>query len=277
MVSPFRACFGGGGGGEGERARRRVGTAEPESSLESPRTRGSPPPKQRKSNNFVHGILKSTAVDAFLKEDVLGDILPDLLRDVVKELFPGLLHDVLPEILPGILKKIVEEVFPSMIKQILKESAGTVLAETLRPSILKDLPSASELVSSVRLSGTTVDSIPEEEEDSDEGALQAERLAESLALYMSRKRFRKRSKSRGKSMPFKRQVSFGEDTTTVPSSPRSSVRNLSRSNSGDASSRGLWYEHPEVRGGLLSAFAKESLGFVFLWTLAPFVLWYFIR
>lgn len=274
MVSPFRACFGGGGGGGDERARRRDGTAEPESSLESTRTRGSSPPKQQKSNTFVHGILKSTAVDAFLKEDVLGDILPDLLRDVVKELFPGLLHDVLPEILPSILKEIVEEVFPSMIKQILKDSAGTVLAETLRPSILKDLPSASELVSSVRLSGTTSDSIPEEEEE--EGALQAERLAESLALYMSRKRFRKRSKSRDKSTSFKRQVSFGEDTT-IPSSPRSSVRNLSRSNIGDGSSRGLWYEHPKVPGGLLSAFAKESLGFVFLWTLAPFVLWYLIR
>merc|ERR1712188_230641 len=143
MVGPFRACFGGGG----ERARRRVGTAEPESSLDSPRTRGSPPPKQRKSNNFVHGILKSTAVDAFLKEDVLGDILPDLLRDVVKELFPGLLHNVLPEILPGILKEVVEEVFPSTIKQILKDSTGAVLAETLRLRALKNLPSASDSIS----------------------------------------------------------------------------------------------------------------------------------
>merc|ERR1712057_84411 len=252
MVSPLRACFGGGGC---ERARC-DGTAEPESSLELPRTRGSPPPKQQKTNNFVHGILKSTDVDAFLKEDVLGDILPDLLRDVVKELFPGLLHDVLPEILPGILKEVVEEVFPSTIKQILKDSAGAVLAETLRLRALKNLPSASDSIS----------------EDSREDDFQAKLLAESLALYLPKKRFRKRSKSRGKSKSFKRQVSFTEDTT-IPSSRRSSVRNLSRSSSGDASSRGLWYEHPEVPWGLLSAFTTESLGFIIL-ALAPFVLWW---
>jgi len=237
--------------------------------------------EQQRNDNYVYTLLKST-VDNVLK-DVLKDILPDLLRDLLEDLLPSLVKDILSEILPSILKEILEEILPPILKQILKDTAGSVVRETLRPRILKDLvlPSPTEILGSFARSGKTEASSPDTQ-DSEEDAFQAELdLAESLSHYMSQKRFKTRSKSRERGRSGgDRHVSFADDTTS-PSSPLTRpVRDLSRSStrsSGDltsASSRGLWYSDPMDASGRLLGHMPQGSRFFFLWALAPFVLWW---
>ena len=271
MVSSFKACFSGGG----ERARRRA-DEDPASSL--PKLTRVRSREQQRNDNYVYTLLKST-VDDVLK-DVLKDILPDLLRDLLEDLLPSLVKDILSEILPSILKEILEEILPPILKQILKDTAGSVVRETLRPRILKDLvlPSPTEILGSFARSSKTDASSPDTQ-DSDEDALQAELdLAESLSHYMSQKRFKARSKSRERGRSGgDRHVSFASDMTS-PSSPLTRpVRDLSRSSSGDltsGSSRGLWYSDPMDASGRLLGHMPERSRFFFLWALAPFALWW---